>query len=255
MKPLKEETNMLNEQTVTTMNQLKLMGMAKGFSERTGRSDHAELSHAEFVGLLVDDEKAYRQNARLSRLLKTAHLRQAGSLEDVDYRPARGLVKQVILELSRGEWLFLRQNVLISGPTGIGKSFLACALGNQACRAGSTTLYLRFPRLIENLYAARADHSHLKLLSRLSKVNVLVLDDFGLTSLSEPERKDFLEIVEDRYQAGSTIITSQLPPKQWHAIIGEPTMADAILDRLLHQAHKIELKGDSMRKRETPEKK
>lgn len=246
---------MLNEQTLSTLNQLKLFGMAKGFAERTARSDHSDLSHPEFVGLLVDDEKVYRENNRLARLLKKAHLRQMGALEDVDYRHARGLVKQVMLELSNGQWIQNHQNILITGPTGIGKSFLACALGNQACRSGVTTWYVRFPRLLEELAAARADASHLKLLNRLAKVGVLILDDFALSPLSEMERKDFLEIVEDRYQRGSTVITSQLPTKSWHQVIGEPTLADAICDRLLHQAYKIELKGPSIRNEETRSKK
>lgn len=240
---------MLNEQTIATLNQFKLFGMAKGFAERLSRTDHTELSHAEFMGLLVEDERAYRENMRLERLLKKAQLRQPASLEDVDYRHPRGLVKQVVVELSKGDWLSRHQNILITGPTGIGKSYLSCALGNQACRGGHTTQSVRFPRLLETLYSARADGSHLKLLVRLAKVQVLILDDFGLSPLSDLERKDFLEVVEDRYGVGSTIITSQLPTKAWHEIIGEPTVADAICDRLLHQAHRIELKGESMRKR------
>lgn len=246
---------MLNEQTLSSLNQMKLFGMAKGFAERVSRHDHADLSHAEFVGFLVDDEKTYRENNRLNRLLKRAHLRQGGTLEDIDYRHARGLVKQVILELSGGAWISNHQNILISGPTGIGKSFLACALGNQACRSGVTTWYVRFPRLLEELSMARADASHLKLLNRLAKTGVLILDDFALSPMTEVERKDFLEIVEDRYQQGATIITSQVPTSQWHQVIGEPTLADAICDRLLHQAYKIELKGDSIRKKEVPPKK
>jgi DNA replication protein DnaC len=239
---------MLNEQTITKMNSLKLFGMVKGFTGRTARADHAELSHAEFVGLLVDDEKTYRENKKLQRLLKDAKLKQQACLEDVDYNHPRGLTKQVILQLSTQEWLVRKQNVLISGPTGAGKSFLACALGNQACRAGYSTSYLRLPRLFECLFAARADASHMRLISRTAKIQVLVLDDFGLSTLTDTERKDLLEIIEDRYGSGSTIIASQLPITEWHRVIGEPTIADAICDRILYNAYKIELKGESMRK-------
>lgn len=241
---------MLNEQTMQKMNELKLFGMAKGFAERTGKTSHAELSHAEFVGLLVDDERVYRENQRLRRLLKNAKLRQQACLEDIDYRHPRGLSKQVILELTNCEWLTRKLNVLISGPTGIGKSFLVCALGNLACRAGYSTTYLRTPRLFETLFVAKADGSHLKLISRLAKVQVLILDDFGLSTISDQQRKDLLEIIEDRYNLGATIIASQFPINQWHQIIGEPTIADAICDRLFHNAYKIEFneKGESMRK-------
>lgn len=238
---------MLNEQTTAIMNALKLFGMAQGFSARIGRPDHAELSHAEFVGLLVEDEKTYRENQRLARLLKNAKLKGQACLEDVDYKHPRGLSKQTILELTRGDWLEKKQNVLITGPTGIGKSFLANALGHQACRAGYTTNCHRLPRLLENLFVAKADGSHLKMLARLAKVQVLILDDFGLAPLADIERKDLLEIVEDRHGVGPLILTSQLPIKDWHQIIGEPTIADAIIDRVLHHVHKIELKGKSMR--------
>ena len=240
---------MLNEQTIALLNRFKLHGMAKGFEERLSRAEHGGLSHAEFVGLLVDDERIHRQNARLEKLLKKAKLKQNASLEDVDYRHPRGLVKQTIVELSKGEWLTRHENILMTGPTGIGKSWLSCALGNQACREGYTTESVRFPRLLETLFAARADGSHLRLLKKLAKVQVLILDDFGLAPLTDMERKDFLEIVEDRYGVGSTLITSQLPTKAWYQVIGEPTLADAICDRLLHQSHRIELKGESMRKR------
>lgn len=238
---------MMNEQTLNFLNQWKLFGMAHGFSERMARSDHAGLSHGEFLGLLIDDERIHRENTRLTRLLKKARLKQNASLENVDYQHSRGLSKQVMTELSKGDWLKLHRNLLLTGPTGIGKSWLADAFGNQACRNGYATESFRFPRLMEMLYAARADGSHLKLLNRLAKVPVLVLDDFGLSPLSDLERKDFLEMVEDRHGVGATVITSQPPTKDWHAIIGEPTIADAIVDRLFHQAHKIELKGKSIR--------
>lgn len=250
MKIIRKETTMLNEQTIMLLNKFKLFGMADGFRERLSRTDHAGLSHAEFVGMLVDDEKIYRENANLKKLLKQAHLKQNASIEDIDYRHPRGLSKQLMNELSQGNWLANHQNIILCGPTGIGKSFLACALGNQACRLGITTQNIRLPRLLEILYASRGDGSHLKQLNKLAKVQLLILEDFGLSPLSDIERKDLLEIVEDRYGETSTIITTQLPVKTWHDVIGEPTIADAICDRLLAKAHKIELRGESMRKKE-----
>ncbi len=242
---------MLNEQTIATLNALKLFGMAGSFEERLNSAKHAELSHGDFVGLLVQDEKMYRDNLRLRRLLKNAKLRQEAALEDIDYRASRGLSQQVIMELANPQWISAHRNVILSGPTGIGKSYIACALGNSAARAGYTVLYLRAPRLFETLQQSRGDGSHLKTLARLSRVQLLIIDDFLLTPLSDWERRDLLEVIEDRYQAGATIITSQCPLNDWHPNIGDPTLADAICDRLLHNAYKIELKGDSLRLRST----
>ena len=228
--------------------------MAKGLEERSANTQHAELSHAEFVGLLVQDEKTYRDNLRLHRLLKKAKLRQEAAMEDIDYGASRGLSQQVILELANPEWIGARRNVLIGGPTGVGKTFLSCALGNAAARAGYTVLYLRAPRLFETLQQSRGDGSHLKILTKLSRVQLLIIDDFLLTPLADWERRDLLEIIEDRYQIGATIIASQCPIKEWHPNIGDPTLADAICDRLLHNAYKVEMRGDSMRVR-NPERK
>jgi len=239
---------MLQEQTTQTLNQMRLLGMAKGFAERVGDPKHGELSHAEFTGLLVQDEKDWRDNARLKRLLKNAKLRQQACLEDVDYKHPRGLTKQVLLELGNAQWVPAGRNVLITGPTGVGKSYLGCALGNLAARSGFTVLYVRAPRLFESLSQARGDGSHLKTLNRIGKVQVLIIDDFLLSPFNDAERKDFLEIVEDRYSTTATVITSQCPTKDWHQAIGDPTLADAICDRLLHNAFRIELKGDSIRK-------
>ena len=239
---------MMNEVTIAKLHALRLYGMAKGFSERLASANNAQLSHEEFFGLLVDDEKTYRDNVRLARLLTQAHLRQQGAVEDIDFHHPRGLDKQIVVEISRGHWLSNHQNVLITGPTGVGKSFLACAMGNQACRAGYSTAYFRYPRLLEALLASRGDGSHLKFLARLAKTALLIIDDFALTPISAAEARDLLEILEDRYGISSTIVTSQIPTNQWHQLLGEPTIADAVCDRLFHNAFKIELKGDSLRK-------
>jgi DNA replication protein DnaC len=239
---------MLNEQTIATLNAMKLFGMARGLEERLNSAKHADLSHADFTGLLVQDEKSYRDNQRLKRLLRNAKLRQPAALEDIDYRHSRGLAKQVMLELGSTQWIDAHRNVLITGPSGIGKSYIACALGNFAARAGYPVQYLRAPRLFETLQQSRGDGSHLKTLNRLARAQLLIIDDFLLTQPTDGERRDLLEIVEDRYQSGATVVTSQCPIGDWHPNIGDPTLADAVCDRLLHNAYKIELKGDSMRK-------
>ena len=239
---------MLNEQTLSTLNALKLFGMAHGFTQRLSHPKTADLTHEEFLGLLVQDEKTYRDNLRLKRLLKNAKLKQPASPEDIDYKHLRGLNKQMILELCSTQWILHHRNVLLTGPTGVGKSYIACALGNFAARSGYSVLYLRAPRLFETLLQSKGDDTHLKTLTKLAKLELLILDDLFLAPLNDAERKDLLEIIEDRHQQTSTVITSQSPTKEWHHIIGEPTLADAILDRLLHHSYKIELKGESIRK-------
>ncbi len=239
---------MLNEHTLSTLNALKLFGMAKSFTEKISHPKSADLSHEEFFALLVQDEKTYRENLRLKRLLHNAKLKQQAALEDIDYHHPRGLNKQLVLELSCEQWISNHQNVLLTGPTGVGKSYLACALGNFAARLGHTVLYLRAPRLFETLLQSQGDGSHLKTLTRLAKVQLLILDDLFISPLSDTERKDLLEIIEDRHTQATTVITSQFPTKEWHHLIGEPTIADAICDRLLHHCYKIELKGESIRK-------
>jgi len=240
---------MLDQQTMSILHSLKLFGIARSLEQRLADSNQAALSHAEFVGLLVHDERVYRDNLRLKKLLKKAKLRQEASLEDINYRVSRGINQQVMLELANPQWITAHRNVLISGPTGVGKSFIACALGNSAARSGYTVIYTRAPRLFETLQQSRGDGSHLKALAKLSRVQLLIIDDFLLTHLSDIERRDLLEVIEDRYLAGSTVIASQCPIKDWHPNIGDPTLADAICDRLLHNAYKIEIRGDSMRTR------
>jgi len=237
------------EETLRKLNEMKLYGMAKSFQNRVIRPDHRDLSLEEFLGLLVDDEYIYRKNQRQRRLLQMAKLKfPSACLEEIDYRAPRGLVKSKVVGLQNLEWLNHHQNILITGPTGVGKSHLACAFGQLACRNGRTVFYRRWPRLLGDILASRGQGGYLRHLDKLAKVNLLIIDDFGLTALNDTDRKDFLEVIEDRYTRGSTVITSQLPMKEWHIRIGEPTIADAICDRLFHVAHKFELKGGSMRK-------
>ena len=240
---------MLDETTMATLNALKLFGMAQNLPGRLGDARQAELTHAEFVGLLAADEKAYRDNKRLKRLLKNAKLKQEASLEDIDYRHPRGLNKQVMLELGNISWLEANRNIVLTGPTGVGKSYIACALGNFAARCGTPVTYMRAVRMFETLQQARADGSHLRLMQKYSRARLLIVDDFLIAPLSDTARMDFLEVIEDRCGSGATVITSQCPVKEWHPGIGDSTIADAICDRLLHHAYKIELRGESMRKR------
>jgi DNA replication protein DnaC len=240
---------MLIEQTLQKLYDLKLSGMANILKEKLNRPDHKDLTHEEFIGLLIDAEWIDRQNKKLGRFLKDAHLKMPSAcLEDIDYQHPRGLLKTKLLNLQNQGWLEQHQNILITGPTGLGKSYLACAFGQWACRQGHTTLYYRWPRLLGDMLAARGEGNYLKHLRKLAKVKLLIIDDFGMNALSELEQKDFMEVIEDRYMTSSTIITSQLPTKDWHEYIGEPTLADAICDRLFHVAHIFELKGGSMRK-------
>jgi DNA replication protein DnaC len=240
---------MLNQQTIEKLMAMRLRGMAEAFRSQL-QQPPSELSFEERFALLVDQQWNWRQNRALDRRLHNAKLRGQACVEDIDWRAARGLDRALLRSLlSDSEWIRRHQNLFLLGPTGIGKSFLAVALAHKACRDGFTALYTRAPQLFRDLALARADGSLRALLARWARVDLLVVDDWAMAPLSESERRDFLEVCEDRYQLRSTILTSQLPVAQWHAQIGDPTVADSILDRLVHNAHRIEMQGESMRKR------
>jgi DNA replication protein DnaC len=239
---------MLNHPTHERLAQLRLTGMAKALAEQAQIPDIQTLTFEERLGLLVDRELTERHNRQTSTRLRRARLKQTAVAEDIDYRHPRGLDKAVFRRLLTGDWVRGHQNVLITGPTGVGKTYLACALADAACRQGFTALYQRLPRLFEELTIARADGRYLKLMAALAKVDVLVLDDWGLAVLDGERRRDLLEVLDERYQTRSTLATSQLPVTHWHDALGDPTLADAILDRLVHQAHALALAGESLRK-------
>ena len=238
---------MLNHPTLEKLAALKLSGMLKALEEQRQMSEAAALSFEERLGLLVDTECTAREQQALARRLRSARLRYPASLENVDFQTPRGLNRQVILSLGTGAWIRARENVALTGPAGIGKSYLASACVESACRHGFTAVYLRTPRVLHDLAVSRADGSYGRLLARLAKVDLLALDDWLLAPLTDAERRDLLEVIEDRSERGSTLVAGQLAIDAWHQAIGEPTLADAICDRLLHHAHRIELKGPSMR--------
>lgn len=240
---------MLNTQTTHKLRALKLTGMLEAIESQAAQPDLVSLSFDERFGLLVDYEYSFRENRRLARLLKDAKLKhQQASIEDVDFNPRRGLDKSYLMTLANCDWIQKRQHLIFTGPAGAGKTWLACAYGHQACRQGLSVIYKRVPRLLEELKIARGDGSIVKFRSQLAKVNVLILDDWGMVPIDGMGLHDLLELVDDRVNAGSLIITSQLPVSTWHEYLGEPTIADAILDRIVHNAHKIEVNGESMRR-------
>jgi DNA replication protein DnaC len=245
---------MLINQTLDKLEALGLFGMLLGVREQLESSQYLSLSFDERLGLLVDREADARDSRRLALRLKAAKLRQEAAVEDIDFRAPRGLDRSVIMSLAQTGWVSAHHNVLISGPTGVGKSFLGCALAHAAIRRGHTALYLRTPRLLADLALSRGDGRYVRRLAHLAKIGVLVLDDFLLTPPSVIEAKDLLEVIDDRSQVRSTLVISQLPVEAWHPALaaGDPTLADAILDRLVHDAHRLTLKGGSMRRRQPP---
>lgn len=242
---------MLNHPTLDKLNTLKFTGMAKALTEQMVLPEIETLTFEERLGLLVDREMTERDDRRLQTRLRKARLKQNACIEDIDYRQARGLDRSLVTDLAGCQWVRKHLNILITGPTGVGKTWIACALAQKACRGGHTAQYLRLPRLLQELPIAKGDGRYAKVMTNLAKTEVLILDDWGLSKLTAEQRRDLLEILEDRHDARSTIVTSQLPIDQWHQIIGDPTLADAILDRLVHNAYKLNLKGESMRKKKT----
>ena len=242
---------MLDNQTLDQLRRLRLSGMAAAFAQQLEQPHLQALSFEERFSLMLDRELTQRENRRLNRLLQLARLRQQACVEDIDYKHRRGLERSLMAALITCDWIRSHHNLHLTGPTGTGKSWLACALGQQACRQGFSVRYERVARLLDSLRIARGDGSYLKRLSALAKADLLILDDFGLKPLTQAERLDLLELIDDRHGRRSTLLTSQLPIAHWHAYLGDdPTVADALLDRLLSTAHRLELKGESMRKRE-----
>jgi DNA replication protein DnaC len=243
---------MLTHPTLNKLRALRLTGMLESLQEQLNAPDIHTLDFDERLALLVDREMTERHSRRLNARLKQAGFQQPATWEDIDLKSSRGLDKSLLLSLSGCQWVAQHLSCLITGPTGAGKSYLAIALAHKACREGYTARYYRLPRLLQTLHAARGDGSYPKLLKQLARFDVLVIDDWGLASLHDQAQRDLLEILDDRYNCKSTIVTSQLPVSHWHEYLGDATLADAILDRLVHNAYKIELKGESMRKKNSP---
>ena len=239
---------MLHQHTMEQLRTLKLTGMLDALEQQLAQPQTHDLCFDERLALLVEREVLHRENRRLARLLKAARLRVNACVEDIDYRHPRGLEKSRMAALASCDWIRQSHNLCITGSTGCGKTWLACALGNQACRQGLAVRYLRLPNLFEQLRIAHGDGSYPRLMNQLLKMDLLIIDDWGIQKMSAVQRQDLMEVIEDRHDRRSTLVASQLPTEHWHDYLGEATLADAILDRLLHAAHRLNLRGESMRK-------
>ena len=239
---------MLVHPTIESLKKLRLLSMAKALEDQSNQPQIESMGFEERLGLIVDCEICDRETRKLQTRLRKAALKQEASIEDINYKASRGIDRKLILSLSSCQWTKRHRNVLIVGATGTGKTYLACALAHKACLEGNTVYYSRLPRLLPELALTRGDGSYNKKMKQLAKIDVLILDDWGIAPLTDEQRRDLLELLDDRHEKSSTIVTSQLPIKLWHEAIGDKTLADAILDRLVHNAYRLELKGDSMRK-------
>ena len=239
---------MMYHPTLEKLAELRLTGMREALADQQAMADIETLSFEERLGLLLDREATARADRRLKARLRNARFRQSATVEDLDHQHPRGLDRTLMKELVSGSWIEKHLNLLITGPAGVGKTWIACALGNQACRDGFTAQYHRLSRLFDNLAWAQGDGRYPQVMKKLARTDVLLLDDWGLAKLTAPQRRDLLEVLDDRHERRSTLVTSQLPVDHWHKMVGEPSHADAILDRLVHNAYRIALKGESMRK-------
>jgi DNA replication protein DnaC len=240
---------MLHHPTLEKLQTLRLSGMYKALTEQMTMPDSETLSFEERLGLLVDREMTERDDRRMKTRLRQAKLKHTACVEDLDYRSVRGLDKALLLQLATCRWVHEGLNLIINGPTGVGKTWIACALAHKACREGYTAQYLRLPRLFEDLGLAHGDGRFTKLMAGFARTDLIILDDWGLTKFNAEQRRDLLELLDDRHGNRSTVVTSQVPVDHWHDVIGDPTLGDAILDRLVHDAYRINLKGESLRKR------